>query len=233
MDDDNPSPFFSPKRTSTHCSMAPRRKIALAKRGQNEDAHHPNSLQPALPCSRIVNVEGLDKVRHLVGGQNNEWGETRLKVAGTRESDATDAPIFVVFFAAGLVPPISAFFCAVLEHYQIHLLHLRPNAILTLSLFAHLCEAFVGVMLSLQLFRHFSSMCLSRGDQTSGCVSFILADGEDDPGFPDLGLHSVSADWRQRWVLADLRESGVLFQAPSARAVEHKGWRRAPVIDRA
>jgi hypothetical protein len=48
-------------------------------------------------------------------------------------------PIFVNFLAAGLVPPFSAFFLAVLEHYGLHMLHLHRNAVLALAIFAHLC----------------------------------------------------------------------------------------------
>lgn len=46
----------------------------------------------AMHSPGIVNAEGLDKVRHLVGGVDNEWGPTRLKVAGTREIEVTEAP---------------------------------------------------------------------------------------------------------------------------------------------
>jgi hypothetical protein len=33
----------------------------------------------------------------------------------------------------------------VLEEFGLHLVHLTPNAVLTLVLFVHVCEAFVGV----------------------------------------------------------------------------------------
>jgi len=33
---------------------------------------------------------------------------------------------------------------AALDEYGLHMVHLTPNAILTLTLFAHACEAFVG-----------------------------------------------------------------------------------------
>ena len=64
-------------------------------------------------------------------------------------------PIFLNFLAAGLVPPFSNFFMAVLEHFHLQMLHLHPNAILVLAIFSHLCEGFVGVRPSLEPFRHF------------------------------------------------------------------------------
>ena len=59
------------------------------------------------------------------------------------------------FSVMWLLPPFSDFFLAVLEAFGLHMLHQHPNAVLTLSTFAYACEAFVGVMLSVALFRHF------------------------------------------------------------------------------
>ena len=68
---------------------------------------------------------------------------------------------FLPFLLVGLVPPYSPFFMAALEEYGLHLVHLTPNAILTLALFALACEAFVGVNPSLALFRQFFSLVRS------------------------------------------------------------------------
>ena len=54
-----------------------------------------------------------------------------------------DAIIFHDFCTAGLIPPFSEFFMAVLEAYGLHMLHLHPNAMVILSLFAYVCEAYV------------------------------------------------------------------------------------------
>jgi hypothetical protein len=45
---------------------------------------------------------------------------------------------------AGLIPPFFGFFHEVLDCYEIHALHLAPNAVMTLAIFAHLCEMFIG-----------------------------------------------------------------------------------------
>ena len=42
---------------------------------------------------------------------------------------------------AWLIPPFSRFFYAVLRHYGIHTLHLHPNSVLLLSIFAFYYEA--------------------------------------------------------------------------------------------
>jgi hypothetical protein len=61
----------------------------------------------------------------------------------------------------GLVPPFSPFFMKVLEAYAIHMVHLVPNTVVTLALFMQACEMFVGVQPSVELFRHFFSLCQS------------------------------------------------------------------------
>jgi hypothetical protein len=60
-----------------------------------------------------------------------------------------------------LIPPFSPFFMAALEEYGLHMVHLTPNAILTLTLFAHACEAFVEVSPSVAHFCHFFSLVQS------------------------------------------------------------------------
>jgi hypothetical protein len=72
-----------------------------------------------LEKSRIRNEEGLEKVRRLVGSKSSEWGTTRMWSGAAPRSDitATVYPFFLDTIAAGLVPPFSPFFLAILEHY--------------------------------------------------------------------------------------------------------------------
>ena len=70
-------------------------------------------------------------------------------------------PFFLHGVFAGLVPTLSGFFYAVLRHYNLHTLHLHPNYVLLLSIFAFYCEAFVGVMPSVVLFCHFFYLRIS------------------------------------------------------------------------
>ena len=63
--------------------------------------------------------------------------------------------IFVSFVAAGLVLPFSTFLLQVLYTFGVQLAHLSPNSVVILSIFAHFCEMFVGVLPSVALFQHF------------------------------------------------------------------------------
>jgi hypothetical protein len=64
-------------------------------------------------------------------------------------------PLILHCVTAGLVPPFSLFFTAILEHYHISVLHLHPNSVTILAIFAFWCEAFVGIFPSVALFRSF------------------------------------------------------------------------------
>ena len=77
-------------------------------------------------------------------------GSTKPEALGS-----TFYPFFMHSVFAGLVPPFSEFFYAVLRHYKLHTLHLNPISILLLSIFAFYCEAFMGVMPNVALLCHF------------------------------------------------------------------------------
>ena len=97
-------------------------------------------------------------MRYLGGAETNEHGATCMEPAGSRRLGEGYYPIFLHTLFAGLVPPFSEFLEAILETYQIQLLHLHPNSILILSIFAYLCEAYVGVRPSVELFRSFYAL---------------------------------------------------------------------------
>src|SRR5512144_1073174 len=49
------------------------------------------------------------------------------------------------YILCGFLPPPSEFLLLVLNFYGLSLLHLNPNSIAFLSIFLHLCEAYIGV----------------------------------------------------------------------------------------
>jgi hypothetical protein len=74
----------------------------------------------------------------------------------------------------GLIPPFSRFFHEVLDFYEIHALHLAPNAVMTLAIFAHLCEMFIGVRPTMRLFQSFFVPQLLQGA--------VVGDATSSPG---------------------------------------------------
>ena len=102
-------------------------------------------------------------VRPVLTSSFNEWGKT-VAWPASRASihrTVTEVRFFVDALWAGLVPPFSAFFNAVLSHYQIHMMHLDPQSVTLLAIFAFVCEAMVGIAPSVALLRHFFSLHLT------------------------------------------------------------------------
>ena len=93
-------------------------------------------------------------------------------------------------------------FLAILTHYDIHLLHLQPNSITILSIFALFCEAFLGVMPSVALFRHFYSLRSTASTTISGNVSFRREPSASGSLIPMAVMRKVE-DLLQWWVLVD------------------------------
>ena len=134
-----------------------------------------------------------------------------------------EVPIFIDALWAGLLPPFSAFFNAVLEHYQIHMLHLDPQSVSLLAVFAFLCEAIVGIAPSVALLHHFFSLHLTGARQSSGCVGFQAVAGTAGMGI-DFELPSSVSEFRMRWVFVDAGVLNPLLQAPVGPAIPNSGW---------
>ena len=61
--------------------------------------------------------------------------------------------MFKAFIERGLAIPVCDFLHGLLLHWGIQLHHLTPNSILHLSIFVHLCEAFLGIHPHFDLFK--------------------------------------------------------------------------------
>jgi hypothetical protein len=105
----------------------------------------------------VVQDDGsLASLRRLMGWQVPGL-VSRLKngVASLANMRPGDFVFFAACALAVLVPPLSSFFLTLLEYYGLHLQHLSPNFITLGAIFVHLCEMYVGVRPSVQLFQRF------------------------------------------------------------------------------
>ena len=116
--------------------MAPRKAVAEAP---------PAWYSPALDPPNMTE-KNLAATRLMMEAQGSEMGETRLR-AGSAVPEAkgsTFYPLFMSTVIAGMVPPFSGLFYAVLRHYRLQALHLHPNSVLLLSIITYYCKAHVG-----------------------------------------------------------------------------------------
>ena len=83
-------------------------KEGAGKKGEaRAPAESPLGLEPMLGRSMLINQEGLDKVRHALAADSNEWRATAVRPASWRVSEmsATEIPIYLHALFAGLIPP--------------------------------------------------------------------------------------------------------------------------------
>ena len=149
----------------------------------------PLAAASAVDRSIILNPEALDKVHSALASIFNECERTIVSPASRAflARTVTEVRFFADALWAGLIPPFSTFFNVVLSHYQIHMMHLGPESITLLVVFAYVCEAMIGIPPSVALLRHFFSLRLSDPTQCLGCVSFFVVPETAASGI-DFGL---------------------------------------------
>src|SRR4051812_13510238 len=125
---------------------------------------------------------------------------TKVFPATAREKAPMGYPFFALFFYCGLCPPFSEFFCDVMNTYGLRLLDFTPNVVLTMAVFAHLCENFVGIHPNVALFRHFFSPRVEKGEPLSGRIAWISKAGKKD-AYLDGEFCSKWEEWRADWCL--------------------------------
>ena len=118
--------------------MSPAKNKGKAAAGSSSQAAPAEVAHGAALLGVRINDKALDKVRFLVADRTNEHGATALKAAAHGKRPRGFFPVFQHCVAAGLVPPFSPFLEGVLAFYQIQLLHLHPNSVLILAVFAYL-----------------------------------------------------------------------------------------------
>src|SRR4051812_31226636 len=135
-------------------------------------------------------------------------------------------PLFVSSITAGLVPPFSEFFLAVLRHYDLQALHLHPNSILLLAIFDYYCEAHVGVQPSVALLRHYFYLRVTRGSP-SACAGFVACGGAITISSPGKRIEG----FRSKWVLVDAGRIHPRLILPMEKPVSSSDWCRAEITD--
>ena len=100
--------------------------------------------------------------------------------------------------------------------YGLKLLQLHPSAVIILSVFTYTCECFVGVALSIALFRHFF-VPLINSQLISGGVVFRLQEGAESQ-FIKLAMRRNWKEWRNDWCLVRVSHKEPLLDTPEGGA---------------
>nr|AAT38021.1 hypothetical protein [Oryza sativa Japonica Group] len=178
-----------------------------------------------LPPSRIVSERQAGLPRRFMP----ESATGREVVALGEGHPAPHYPgrsvFFLSFAMAGLVPPFSIFFMDILEFYDLQMAHLTPNAIMTLAIFAHLCEMFIGVRPSLRLFRWFFTVQpVSPPTVVGGC--YFQPRGQVLNRYIPCVLRKKWDDWKSDWFYTPLADEARL-RLQSQPPAQASSWRAA------
>ena len=174
------------------------------------------------PALDPPNVSGasLALVRQMAEAQGiNGMKVFKAGSAVPEGRESTFYPLFVSAIVAGLVPPFSKFFLAVLRLYNLLALHLHPNSILLLVIFAYYCEAHVGVKPSVALLRHYFYLRISRGS-ASACASFVAYGGSIAISNPGKRIEG----FRSKWVLVDAGRIHPRLILPTGHPASSDDW---------
>nr|CAH67963.1 OSIGBa0142I02-OSIGBa0101B20.6 [Oryza sativa] len=179
-----------------------------------------------LPPSRIVSERQAGLPRRFM--PESATGREVVKLGEGRPAPHYPgrSVFFLPFAMAGLVPPFSSFFMDVLELYDLKMAHLTPNAVMTLAIFAHLCEMFIGVRPSLRLFRWFFTVQpVSPPSVVGGC--YFQPRGPVLNRYIPCVLRKKWDDWKSDWFYTPLADEARL-RLPSQPPAQASSW-RAPV----
>ena len=135
-------------------------------------------------------VEFLCNTRRLPGADKVEVRHAPAREI-TPEPREGKRVVFRSHFLRGIGPPVSAFFRSWLEFYQLQPHHLTPDAVVLLSAFVTLCEGYLGVLPTLELWGEFFQSKLGTRMQgvpaQSGAFIAMRRSAADNP-FPVITL---------------------------------------------
>src|SRR4051812_14109901 len=115
--------------------------------------------------------------------------------------------------------------------FGLHLLDFTPNAILTMAVFAHMCENYIGIYPNVALFRHFFIPRVEAGAPLAGGISWVFRLNKKD-SYLSGELRGKWEEWRADWCWV-VEDQPQPFTAPRATPITRgKDWSELDSGDR-
>ena len=130
--------------------MVPKRNrggSSRASRELNRVEEWVGSVSNEAVLNRLVEDDVLPN--RVMAGWRPACGESFLTPRGD------ELVVFEDYFYHRFGVPIHPFLYGLIDYYKISLCNLGPSFILHVSVFIHFCEAYLGILLHFDLFRHF------------------------------------------------------------------------------
>ena len=119
--------------------------------------------------------------------------------------DTHESVVYVPFHICGLALPVSPFLRGLLDFYDLNLTHLNPNSILQVSIFIHLCEAYLRILPHFSLWKclyHYRPEMAGGQHQLVGGASQELRRGRKSE-YLDIPLKDSIKGWRLKWFIVE------------------------------
>ena len=137
---------------------------------------------------------------------------------------------FAPYLEWGLGFPCSFFFSGLLCYYRIQLYHLTPNSFVHISIFVHLCEAFLGIEPHFELFRflfHLKPQQDSYILDVVGGMGLHLRQGKDKVYIP-YKLSNKVIDRKLKWFYVENQWESIPAIS-TGPPIQWPEWNKKPV----
>jgi hypothetical protein len=144
--------------------------------------------------------------------------------------DTHKSVVYVPFLLRGLALPISPFFHGLLDFYHLNLTHLNPNSILQISIFVHLCEAFLGILPHFGLWKylyHCRPGMAGGQHQLVGGTSLEMRRGRKTD-YLDIPLKDNIKGWRLEWFIVENHGNSLPPRSGRQSDVRAPSWTESP-----
>jgi hypothetical protein len=145
--------------------------------------------------------------------------------------DTHESVIYIPFLIRGLALPISPFFRGLLDFYHLNLTHLNPNSILQVSVFVHLCEAYLGILPHFGLWKYLYHCRpgMARGQhQLVGGASLEMRRGRKTE-YLDIPLKDNIKGWCLEWFIVENHGKSLPPRSGRQPDVRASSWTESPM----
>jgi hypothetical protein len=239
-----PSSCFSASRPSlVSCGIAsalPTSKVGMAPKRKASSSSvavippiDPNSQLPF--AGNHMSIVSESDLLHLVSigvlppKELCSWRICRGVTVPTE--DTHESVIYAPFLIRGLALPISPFFRSLLDFYRLNLTHLNSNSILQVSVFVHLCEAFLGVLPHFGLWKylyHCRPGMAGGQHQLVGGASLEMRHGRKTD-YLDIPLKDSIKGWRLEWFIMENHGNSLPPWSGRQPDVRTPSWTKSPI----
>jgi hypothetical protein len=144
--------------------------------------------------------------------------------------DTHESVVYTPFLIHGLALPISPFFRGLLDFYDLNLTHLNPNSILQISIFVHLCKAYLRILphfgLWKYLYRCRPGMTGGQHQLMGGASLEILRGRKIE--YLDIPLKDIIKGWCLEWFIVENHGKSLPPQSGRQPDVCTPSWIESP-----